>query len=292
MKKIVLIFFLWVCVLPCSRAQNYTPLADTNFTWNIEEGDIWSWSTYRCKLAADTMINGKVYRPVLSEDYFNAPGILNKVAFIREDTLRKVYVIRHPDYQSLGETMLYDFGLDVGDTIVNRHYYPAFDDNIWTVMQIDTVSLLSGGKRLRWLLMNAQSEEDYWIEGTGSLKGLLYAGTPGIVCPFTKLLCFYQSGNLEFQNDTACYAVSAVKANTPQQAPLVYPNVTKDKIFISFAELQSIGNFLIFNSAGHCIEQAALNSGQIDAGRLAPGLYILQLVMKSGLKYHYRFLKI
>lgn len=275
------------------KAQSYSPLVDTNKTWNVAEGDfVWFWSTSNYSLTQDTLIDGLHYKKVYAKDSILNPDFLRLMAFIREDSMKRVYIIRCPDTQSTGETLLYDFGLNVGDTVTAFNYYLSPVQNTWIVSSIDTVHLISGEKRVRWKLQNFSSDEDCWVEGIGSTMGLLFPGTRGIIDLSSKLLCYYENFDLMYKNDSSCFLsnanVDVQKVNSYQ----IFPTVAKDVVYVNNVDLNEVEIVEIYNATGNVIYRSTLFSNEINVTALQPGFYFIGLTFINHSSYVTKFLKI
>ena len=119
-------------------------------------------------IASDTVINGITYHTLI--DLENQDDLL--VGYLREEDER-VY-IRYKD--ETNETVLYDFGLEVGDCIdVGQHG----EVHEVTVVGVDSVYVGSSWRR-RLELTDAALQQvhwpwpAYWVEGIGSDLGIVY----------------------------------------------------------------------------------------------------------------------
>lgn len=70
----------------------------------------------------------------------------------------------------------------------------------------------------------------------------------------------------------------------------IYPNPSKNTLFISITEDTKIDNPLIYNSLGQIVISQISIDNKIDISGLEQGLYIIELTSK-GLKYRFKFIK-
>jgi len=193
MKKInYLRTFLFIIVLlnfmiKTYSQDDYYPFPQTDAKWtilhtNMFQEDFWEIREYK---TGDTItIENNLYRLLVYS------CIENQYYAFREENKQIFFYI-----PSIGEVLVYDFNLKVGDTIF---YYIDFyrdykfgdfkckscgdlitrdDENTHfkVVKSIDKVILADGTERRRFSLYEWYDEyvDDIWIEGVGSIEGLL-----------------------------------------------------------------------------------------------------------------------
>ena len=114
-------------------------------------------------LSGNKLIKGKSYM-----------GLSGGNIGIRENN-QKVYAIIN-DVEQPDEFLLYDFSVNVGDTIHSTAIHGAIS-RLPVVTRIDTITLRNGEKRKK-IYMN----QDIWIEGIGSLNGFIKPYTESVTC--------------------------------------------------------------------------------------------------------------
>jgi len=181
--------------------QNPYQITDTTKVWSTISIGYGSWNVCMCggtktnKFVEDTIIGGNTYLEVLeSED--SLQGTWNINGFLREDTINKlVYFGWNYDYMGL----IYDFNIEVDDTVYIDNYYTGYT-SILICESIDSV-LINDIFRNRYFFSSDYTGPDFtievWIEGIGSLYGILNSGfggpAPGGGAP--KLLCCSKNDN-------------------------------------------------------------------------------------------------
>lgn len=171
------------------------------------------WS-FRFGVMGDSIINGvdyhKIYR--LQDTILSCDGN-EYFAAIRENSSRQVFV----QFAGLPETMLYDFGLNPGDTIwhsIGGHPF-MLENNVsgltlWEeshyslVLDTDSILLETGDYRKTWTFSGGAGMNT-WIEGIGAISwfGLF---TP-LVTAFTdngdqyQFVCFKQDDSVLYLNN-------------------------------------------------------------------------------------------
>lgn len=161
-----LLFMLLVFLPLLSNGQEiYRPF--------LEEGKVWTYHYYNdhtgkdfyesLTVDGDTIIGDKSYKRIVdvaTESYQYG---------MREDG-RKVYCI-YAHYESNGEKLIYDFGLNVGDTFKLYDADETVDPSSRaTVVSVDTIVV--GNRAFR--VMNIRPKDmmgwsNWWIEGIGSM---------------------------------------------------------------------------------------------------------------------------
>jgi hypothetical protein len=198
---------------------------------------------------------------------FTFPGSL------REDTiLKKVYFL-HID--SINETLIYDFSLNIGDTV--KSYVTNFCAPV-IVTQIDSI-FIDSDYRKRWIVNGGGC---LWngeiIEGIGSNMELLE-----------------QMVNFEWGGNLGCYSVNSVTmfsqspdcpvliTNIDKQIKVdnvtVSPNPAKNSITISQTE-PKFNKYEIYSLNGKLVTESKINNilQKVDLTGYAEGMYIVKLV--------------
>lgn len=194
MKKICAII-LAMTVSIITYGQVSKTLVDDNKLWS----NLWQTGggppphgmvTNYIKFSADTTIDDKIYKKVLeSKDEYQTDFAV--IGYIREDSLKKVY---YRDKNEM-EKLLYDFGAEVGDSIfigtmtlvVGKIDYILINNEILKRMKVYLVGLDGG-------------PGEQWIEGIGSLCGILSSGTFEFTGAKYDLLCFFENEALIYSN--------------------------------------------------------------------------------------------
>ena len=187
-----------------SYGQITEVLVDTNKLWsNLFDTHTggpppYYLSTTFIKFSGDTVINGTYFKKVLAtkdsllSNFFNA-------GYIHEDSMNKV-LYYSPYYSSI--RLLYDFNAKVGDTIDIGYSTPI-------PLVVDTVdSIFIYNQYLKRMVLSLHgSSGEQWIQGIGSLCGVLNSGAYFTVGAFHELLCYYENDTLKYSNPayTNCY---------------------------------------------------------------------------------------
>ena len=290
MKKYLLIILVFVALSSTGQTSVYHPFPDTSAVWNIR--NVWyCWlppyptvgQNYSITFSNDTVISGQTYHKLVSPYVYamTTPcgiGGTNLNVYrgaIRQDTsVKKVFIV--PTGNNT-EELLYDFTLQVGDTV--KGYIESFiTSNPDIVQSVDSV-LVGTSYRKRWLINF--SYQIYLIEGIGSTYGLVER-SPGWTTDQLQydITCFQQNGQALYPStSTSCELISSVDNHDKFSSQLdIFPNPSSGSLTISFVN-QTIKEIQLTDLLGKIIIKQALN-GQtnFEIKDLKGGTYILTLI--------------
>lgn len=217
---------------------------------------------------------------------------------IREDTAsRRIYVGRGSG-NTFEETLLYDFSVNVGDTVKRGLYYNYSIENIYVVDSIDTVTL--GGvprKRIHFhdndhCVFTRNDVFDIgesWIEGIGSTLGLFH---PSLIWAETEveenvLVCYSNGDSVIYHNSHFTDCMPTASLITPNAPPRItaYPNPAKDRITFDFGEAR-FSTLRLVNTAGATVLETTLTGQEpqhtLQLKGLPKGIYTCILSGKHG----------
>ncbi len=144
----------------------------------------------------DITLDGVDYKIVWTKSKYG----IAKAGAVREED-RRVYYRRKISQNYQDEVLLYDFNLNVGDTVTVNWMGQQL-----MVMEESEVEV--DGTMRRQLGLGAYSfgyppteVDEYWIEGVGSTFGFLNSGSEGMGGAFITLLCYHENGNLIWDNE-------------------------------------------------------------------------------------------
>ncbi len=184
------------------------------------------------------------------------------------------------------EGTLYDFNLQVGDSIWVKNMFCADMELQAMVIAVDTVEY-SGVERKRWLL-ESDGWTEYWVEGMGSMSGPLHTLYPlCIICPVWELLCFHENDTLLYimpgQED--CFQTSVGIEDKLTDAHFkITPNPVAQGQPVEVQTSRAIKSAGIFNSSGILIKKVFPPPHQrivFETDQLRPGLYLIRIEILS-----------
>ena len=180
------LLFTTTIILLSVLVQSQSPyqIADTSKVWNTITIGFGSWGVWLCggtksnKFEGEIFIGGNTYLEVLeSEDSLQENWYVN--GFLREDTINNSVYFGW----GVGEIgLIYDFDLNVGDSIYIDNYYTTYT-SLLVCDSIDTVNI-NGVFKNRYFFssdfFNPNYPAEVWIEGIGSVFGVLNSGLGGV----------------------------------------------------------------------------------------------------------------
>lgn len=249
-----------------------------NKQWNVRLSGGIGLTTEIFKIEGDSLLNSTSYSKIWVS--FDSLFTWKYQGLLREDS-NIVYFI--PPNESEG--ILYDFNLNVGDTVIVNNIF--CNDIPVTIIGIDTVEYF-GISRKRWAIGEDGYVNEFWVEGIGSLNGPLYTRFGYcIICPVWELLCYHYYDTLEYimYPETDCYQSTVgindkfgevendfvIKPNPVVRGTTLYLEIATEPISID-----------IHNSSGVLIKtiNTDYNNG-IETNTLLPGLYFITIKTKD-----------
>ncbi len=248
----------------------------------------------------DTIINNLVYHKLYhsTDTNFTEKKLCGG---LREEN-RKIYYysinpISYTDMTipSDTEVLLYDFSVKLNDTLRSIQYgYPV--GGLWYVTKIDS-TFVGTGYRESWhfggnpALGGTTALWAEWVEGIGSLRGLLFvtADYPdnGL---WNDLICFKQNNQILYHNNyyNQCYYnnsdTAAINNKQDDYSIKVLPNPIHNQGIAEF-EANSFINLEIVDIYGNTKREyniEGLSSIEIDKNELPTGVYFFVFIGEQG----------
>lgn len=274
MKKVIAFIFLAFSFVN-TNAQ-YPPFINEGSTWHtLVYG--WGVQEYYHHINGDSLINNQTYKKLNVRQSINGPDFFTSL--IRENTdEQRVYV-----YYGLTESLLYDFSLQVGDTVtVSALGYPT----LITITSVESV-MVNGMPRKKLNFEDGWNSA-YWIEGMGSNYGPMDAAIGSVADYSPTLTCYYQGNDLAWSNPLnveACSAELAIGELAVVQME-VMPNPFYNEVSIQTTGVATDRNFEIrlCDAEGrliHSEKRIFLDRTKLNLVDLAPGLYVLTLSLNG-----------
>lgn len=297
MIKILQVFtILTFILLGKVSGQPYVPFPEHGGAWGTEHQSILCLNgvtaiCYINKIVTngDTVIGTQSYIKLLGRAFVqDGSGWLGLqspyfAGYFRNDSANKRIYYR--ESVESNDTLLYDFNLELGDTLPTSYVYNPEWANIITVDQIDSITQ-NGISLKQYHLNGAGWGNSYLIEGVGSTHGL-----------FSPIIGFF-----EFTWDMTCYLnyekmiflggsywcdqipVDIEEVKDEQQA-VIYPNPFDDAVSIDLpgTEDQAV-TVEILNTTGQQV-YSKITSGshiRVNTKAIVSGLYFIRVY--TGLK--------
>jgi len=184
-------------------------------------------------------------------------------------------------FDTSSEILLYDFNVNIGDRLncdgeLMANFYCLI------VESIDTISI---GNTLRKRI-SFESSITKWIEGIGSVQGLLFAGEPIATKgqPTGDLICFKLNDEILFFNESydECMPVG-VTENVLLNNALIYPNPTNDEINIEIPENFISQRISLFDVYGRMVRSESISRKKyvVNLNNLPTGIYVVRIQGKN-----------
>lgn len=297
--KSITTFLCLILTFLISMPDSYSQfkMVDPANEWNIAYTiRFWppSWRTYteRYKFSQDSiLLDGKYYHELLSTRSDTGNINYNTGIYFRQED-KKVWI---KESKSDSAILLYDFSLQLSDTFILKYteHHPPHFIQTFIVDKIDTVTLVNGSKRNLFTLMSMNGCKMKWIEGIGTEhvgfmnfnQFCVLDGTPGI------LLCNKHEDSLVYQNpqEDNCFIVRTATESPEIMDLKLYPNPTKDKIFIETD--YNIISVEIYNLIGQLIIFKEDCRNPIDVSYLPPGTYFISFYILNHKSLRMKFIK-
>ena len=334
-KLIVLALLFVVTNNIKAQEYTYTPFPTENAQWSV--------NNEKYALHGDTIIDEKKYSKVYkqtSNEVFEFD--IDKAEYfcaIRNDVENKrVYGVYKKDmpikchdniYYTTSRTgkkefLLYDFSLNLGDTVSVANFDEAENDGFIryvkfkrvetigiditnntfvTLHDNDSIFALENGEQRKRILMENISETLFqsWIEGIGGSDGPFnhYNNFSFELCTIKRLLCYsenseylYYQHDFDYDEDDDCftnyYPDNVVENN--ENNIKIYPNPTDDIVNIE-NPLGSEYSIDVYNDKGQkLISKSSSGISNINVSELPCGLYIITI--NSNYKnYNFKLIK-
>ena len=176
MKKVYLGFIFCISISAGAQTSVYHPFPDSNALWNINvicyNGSCAEWFNYKYEYGVDTIVGAYSYKQVTGNmiNHSNGPICFCPTeeggGYLRQDTsARKVFWVQQSNFAN--EFLLYDFNLNVGDTMTG---IPAQ----WCTLIVSSIDsiLIGSSYRKKINFNNDPCNRFSIIEGIGGTHGL------------------------------------------------------------------------------------------------------------------------
>lgn len=208
---------------------------------------------------------------------------------IRNDTSNQAVYYLNPAIGINQDTLLYDFDMQIGDTLRDSYITKGFDH---VVVGLDTITV-NGELRERYLIDDqCQGSNDpvYLIEGVGSNSGLLYDLNCALCCS-NDLLCVSEPSRTIYPDSTfSCNLVTSINQYNSKQVDLVlHPNPTSGEI--NLKTIKQHDRIEIYNLQGQKVMELNPAQKAWKVEGLKTGLYFLKATDDEGKIQTKKFIK-
>lgn len=296
------ILFLFLLVFTSNAtSQTYFSFVDTNSIWSEVYRFYGAQNTgtikrnYEKYFKGDTIINNKKYKKFyykeIEEKYKDGQTTLSYycndlMAFVREDSLKRVYYCD----KSLTEILIYDFGLQVGDSILITDIYGLNSSIQYNhVTSIDSVYIFDRYRKRTYFEYGGSQ-----IEGIGKSCGVRSYY-------LTNNPAFYALRDYYYKNEKSYhFPASEIKpwsyywfddtsslidcSEFPIESNLshIYPIPAVNQLIIK-NNVSAISEIIFFDLQGNLVK--SMNSDDmlisLDVSKLARGIYFVKIRLKN-----------
>ena len=272
-------------------AQPYIPMLAESNEWRVVscfDGCI----TDAYFTLGDTLLDGKVYRVLDGYHYINGNML------IREDVEeRKVYLKQTFGHSILPEFTLYDFSINVGDTIdVYNPLSPLPEFGGKFVLDSVREKTLETTDHRHFYLHAVEpsvsnSTNTVWVEGIGALSLI---NSPGAMPTEAEhMVCAFQNGELLYSDLDSVFSCGPLTSenvvNQLSSELVIYPNPTSEKLHLTVSG-QIVPVYLeLFDAKGQKVLSGEWTE-QLKVQSIEDGLYHLVATLEGGKRLSSRVL--
>lgn len=293
MKKFLILFIFLISFTVDAQTQVYHSFPDSNAYWCQTT----QWFDGTCDhtrnatsfFGNDTIINALVYHQIQESGYeystlCGSGGYVYACCLpIRQDTLqRKVF---YYDLFNQTEKIMYDFNLQVGDTLNESKVIWGNTGDIHVITSIDSIKI-NGLFRKRFNYNGSflfGCPDTSIIEGIGSISGLTAAPSTCFEY-FASLTGFKQNGIIIYPDSLAyCVVISGSENLTNTTNLNVYPNPLVDELNVVNTHQNESSEIIIYGiDTQKFLQQKFTNSLTLNVEYFAKGIYIYEIRTKNG----------
>ncbi len=279
--QVVNTWLLVVVFLMLSHVLRSQSLLQDNKQWNVYTPGVCLCGFYTeiLYIEGDTLIHNKPYKTLWRSD--DSLNVIFPYRYLREEA-GKVFM-HNADNQTT--VKLYDFTKTIGDTIHITNALCEDTSITMTLTAIDSIEY-DGSFYKRWHLQNDSAGfTDKWIEGIGSVHGLVYPAYQLCSKSEWDLWCVFQNQQLQFKTPgtTVCYSapVGIAEIDTPVFYTRPNPVYSGQAIHVHTKHVLPHSRFVLRSLTGAIHRE--VHSGQnydfrISTKGLPSGIYLLQLI--------------
>jgi len=301
--KVISLFVPFVLFVHLVFGQFYQPIVEDGNQWNVK------WERYdptshdyekrieEILFRNDTLINDTLYKNVYKRFHDEDTNFVLSGHIREEKNSGKVFIRLKGDGH---EYLLYDFGMQTGDTARIISLYSGQELNT-RVDSIDTVSV-NGVNRYQYYLSVQCTFPEFnyvwykstpWIRGIGSKNGVLYSVINEDLGGryFLELLCFKKDDSYYYWNEDIenCNLNNLNIQQTIETHQNFYYNQHSKELILQNILCKNI-HLRIYDINGQIVfnQTNTTYSNTINVSFLSPGIYIARLISE---KYTYTPIK-
>jgi hypothetical protein len=286
MKKVLLIILVFQCSISYSQEFSMT---DQGNKWGYrsydefcdpEYDDCYYTVLHASRVNGETTINGTTYAILQTASSINP-------TWYTSSTIREEEGVVYRYSESNGESILYDFTLEVGDAIeIENEGDCSMDDNengFADVIDVSTQFIAGENRKvITFDVINGSSFSNYvqWIEGIGSTNN--FSSSFAAYCHFFISLECFNNGDEIFTfsgSDADCDSLLSLP-ETSEITTSLAPNPITEQATLTISTFQPNTILTFYNILGQHITQKELTSSTTVINRSdfpSSGIYFYQI---------------
>jgi hypothetical protein len=283
MSKKITFFYFILSTLPFF-GQAYIPMLNTQNEWHFTscyEGCI----TDIYYTDGDTLVNNKMHKILDGYHY------ISRTFLLYEDVEQKKVSLTRISPNRIDEYVLYDFGLEEGDTFDMKNPITPFPEEggLFVLDSIRNVEIWPGTSRKHFYFSphesnTISSQNAIWVEGVGSLSMINAPGGHPDINNVGLLNCFFKNTELFYSNltpeVTVCEpTILSLSENKKQEVIVYFPE--NDKSICYIKNIENIKKIELFDLNGRklaAFQSQYQNEIRLDLNSFSNGIYLLKLI--------------
>ena len=253
------------------------PVISPDNHWNIYSQSGFSPNSYTQQYTFSpevTIIQDQEYHELLTREEENGE-LVGTGEYFREEG-EKVF-----EFRSGSEHLIYDFSIEVGDSISYN-----FADHAFTMIcvQKSEFEMLNQTFRTLYIFKCCDSIEDdfypdiLWLEGIGDMSGIGQENSHCATDIGSFLSCFHSNQELLFENMLVgdCWKVD--NREVQQDLYRIFPNPVQD--YLNIEDLNTPFEYIIKTMEGKTILRGK-GEQRIEVQQLPAGMYVLEIMTEN-----------
>ena len=283
--------------IPFSANAQFPSIPDSNAIWfeetTLGPDPLFSSGFYLEPFDHDSLINDTLfnllgsgfYPPQISPPFY-CGGLF-------DDLFGRVYF---RDFSSNWTYLLYDFSLDIGDSVnvcVSEGCGNISFPVKMFVLNVDTLIIHDEPfKRLQIVNAMGSGGMHYWIQRIGGTGGILSTLGSLTVSTETRLTCMSYNDTIWFQGSASNCIYTSIRPLPHGEIPVSFfhPSLTTNNVTLDITTANS-QPIEVFTSDGRMVLRERVPGSVLDVSGLKPGVYVLRVVDRDGRVWQGRFMK-
>ena len=264
------------------NSQEYHQLLDHESEWHLTScsstciNDVYYTN-------GDTTYNGYQYK------ILNGYHYISRTFWLREDVSEKHIFLSYDNGKSRIEVLLYDFSLQIGDTILLSNPITPFPSNggFYKVDSIVSQNLLDNKSHKFFFLSPTDSNQSsdelpVWIEGIGGLTLINGPGGTPDINRVGKISCYFNDGFLSYSQldslDRCTVKYVTGLKEIQRHSNSIYPTIFES--ILRLEDVSEVSEVVIYSLRGEEVYRRKLNHQSyenLELSHLEKGFYVIRL---------------